>query len=73
MKSSFSTLKTHICRCNKFCQTAFSSVVGARRITVLLLAFLRGVRDKSGPQCTVGLVALRPSGDTVIRNSVSTL
>lgn len=61
----------YTCRCIRFCQTAFSSGDGARNI-ICFLAFFRGVRVKSGVQCTVGLsAAIRPFGSIVIRNSVS--
>lgn len=68
---------TYICRCNKFCQTALSSTVGVRRMMQRLFGFLRGVRLRSGPQCTVGLLAAvlrlpgEAPGSTMMRNSFS--
>lgn len=45
---------TYICRCIKFCQTAFNSGVGARSATVLFRELLRGVLERgnsgNGPQ-----------------------
>lgn len=62
-----------ICRVRKFCQTAFNSIDGARRIIVRFLTLLRGVRDKSGAQLTLGDFAVIPSGLTTRRNSVTKL
>lgn len=60
----------YTCRCIRFCQTAFSSCDGARKM-ICFRALFRGVRVKSGVQCTVGLSAMRPLGSIVMRNSVS--
>lgn len=40
----------YTCRCNKFCQTAFSSGEGARNTSVCFRALFRGVLVKSGVQ-----------------------
>lgn len=58
-------------RKRRFCQTAFSSGVGVRKIIVRLREFFRGVRVKSGAQWAVGLSASLPFGSTTIRNSVA--
>lgn len=61
----------YTCRCMRFCQTAFNSGDGARKIICLRALFL-GVLVKSGVQCTVGLsAAMRPFVSIVMRNSVS--
>ena len=64
-------LTIKICRVSKFCQTALSSVEGARRMTFRLLTLLKGVRVKSGVQFAVGLFNVCPLGSIVRRNSVS--
>lgn len=63
----------HICRCRRFCQTAFSSMEGARRTIVYLLELRLGVRVNSGVQCVVGLSTDLPFGSIVNRNSVAVI
>lgn len=64
-------LTMKICRVSRFCQTAFSSVDGARKTIFLRLTLLRGVLVRSGVQFTVGLLRDCPLGSMVSRNSVS--
>lgn len=66
-------LTIKICRVSKFCQTAFSSVDGARRIMLRRLTLRNGVLVRSGVQLTVGLLAGCPLGSMVSRNSVSAI
>lgn len=63
----------HICRCRRFCQTAFSSMEGARRTIVYLLELRLGVLVNSGVQCVVGLSTDLPFGSIVNRNSVAVI
>jgi hypothetical protein len=64
-------LTMKICRVSRFCQTAFSSVDGARSTMLRRLALLNGVLVRSGVQLTVGLLRGCPFGSIVRRNSVS--
>lgn len=64
-------LTMKIWRVSKFCQTAFSSVDGARRMIFRRLTLRNGVLVKSGVQFAVGLFIDCPLGSIVSRNSVS--
>lgn len=63
-------LTMNICRVRRFCQTALSSVDGARKIIIRRFTLRRGVRVRSGVQLTVGLFT-DPFGSIVSRNSVA--
>jgi hypothetical protein len=60
-----------ICLVSRFCQTAFNSVEGARKVMLRRFALFIGVLVRSGVQFTVGLFIGCPLGSIIKRNSVS--
>lgn len=64
-------LTMKIWRVNRFCQTAFSSVDGARKTMLRRFTLRRGVLVRSGVQFAVGLFIVCPEGSIVSLNSVA--